>query len=96
MTHIVKQQIIKHNNKTFIKGINELTLDDALYLINNSAKMILSNWINREAIMTSIDKSNAIVFVKSQIDQNKNVRAMINKIGDYFYLVFYNNCMEDK
>jgi len=96
MTHIVKQQIIKHNNKTFIKGINELTLDDALYLINNSAKMILSNWINREAIMTSIDKSNAIAFVKSQIDQNKNVRAMINKIGDYFYLVFYNNCMEDK
>lgn len=86
MTHTIKQRTFEFKGKTFNKGLNTLTKDDALMVMYSSAKILYSRVIDSDIAQTEVGPVWATGFV---INNPKPTRAMINKVGDALYTIIY-------
>lgn len=87
MTHKIKQRTFEFKGKTFIKGINTLSKEDAVQVIWSSAEILYSRVIDGDIAQTGVTPywaSNYAIF-----KCKKNVRALINKVGDQLYTIIY-------
>ena len=87
MTHTIKQRTFEFEGMTFIKGINTLSKEDAVQVFLSSAKILYSRIIDgdiAQSPVTQIWASNYAIF-----KCKKNVRALINKVGDQLYTIIY-------
>jgi len=86
MSHLVKQRTFEFKGKTFNKGINTLTRDDALMVMYSSARILYSRIIDNDITQTEVGPVWATGFV---INNPKPTRASINKVGDVLYTIIY-------
>jgi hypothetical protein len=86
MTHTIKKRTFEFKGKTFNKGLNTLTKDDALMVMYSSAKILYSRIIGNDIVQSEVGPVWATGFV---INNSKSTRAMINKVGDSLYTIIY-------
>ena len=87
MTHTIKQRTFEFKGKTFVKGMNTLSKEDAVEIMWSSAKILYSRIIDGDIAQTGVTPywaSNYAIF-----KCKKNVRALINKVGDQLYTIIY-------
>ena len=87
MTHKIKQRTFEFKGKTFVKGMNTLSKEDAVQVMLSSAKILYSRIIDADIAQSPVTQywaSNYAIY-----KCKKNVRALINKVGDQLYTIIY-------
>ena len=87
MTHKIKQRTFEFKGKTFVKGMNTLSKEDAVQVMLSSAKILYSRIIDGDIAQSPVTQywaSNYAIY-----KCKKNVRALINKVGDQLYTIIY-------
>lgn len=86
MTHTVKQTTFDYKGKTLIKGINVLSEKDALWVIQNSHKILFSEQSSMGIQQQLVSTKFAEAFV---YHNDKVPNMMLNKCGDKLMTIIY-------